>query len=150
MVPRGNELVRFKIIPEVHLVLWREGKMLLSLRENTGYMDGYYSLVAGHVDGNETFRAAMAREALEEAGLSLSVEQLKLRHTMHRFSGSERLSLFFEAEQCSEVPVNAEPHKCGGLEWFEIEVLPENTVPYVAAALLKISQGCSYSEFGWP
>jgi 8-oxo-dGTP pyrophosphatase MutT (NUDIX family) len=121
--------MRFKIIPEVHLVLWREGKVLLSLRENTGYMDGYNSLVAGHVDGDETFRAAMAREALEEAGLKLSVKQLKLRHTMHRWSDSERLSLFFEAERCSENPVNAEPHKCGGLDWFELEALPEKIVP---------------------
>ena len=34
----------------VYLVLERDGKVLLSLRENTGYEDGKWSLVAGHAE----------------------------------------------------------------------------------------------------
>ena len=70
--------MRFKMISEVHLILRRGGRLLLSKRANTGYMDGYYSLVAGHVDGGEPFRAAMAREALEEVGLVLDPEALRV------------------------------------------------------------------------
>ena len=106
--------------------------------------------MAGHVDGQETFRSAMAREAREEAGLDISVGQLQLCHTMHRLSDTERLSLFFDLAGCTQTPMNVEPHKCGGLDWFELDALPKNTVPYVEAALHLIAKGNSYSEFGWP
>ncbi len=52
---------RFSLIPEVHLILESNGQLLLLKRANTGYEDGNYSLVAGHIDGNESAREAMVR-----------------------------------------------------------------------------------------
>lgn len=135
---------RFKVIPEVHLVLRSNGKFLLLRRYQTGYMDGLYSVVAGHVDGNETLRGAMAREAQEEAGISLSLEGLRLVHTMHRRAKEERLSLFFEADTWGGEISNMEPHKCDDLEWYSLGEQNNKMVPYVHKALTHIASGVPY------
>ena len=56
---------RFKLVPAAYLVIVREGKILLLRRFNTGFEDGNYSMIAGHLEGNETFIQAMVREARE-------------------------------------------------------------------------------------
>jgi 8-oxo-dGTP pyrophosphatase MutT (NUDIX family) len=139
---------RFKIIPAVHLVLRSGGKFLMLRRYQTGFMDGFYSVVAGHVDGNEFFRAAMAREAFEEAGISIEPDNLTLVHTMHSMDKEERLFLFFEADQWAGKITNMEPQKCDDLDWYTVAENAGKMVPYVAAALERITEGIDYSEFG--
>ncbi len=110
--PTWRPRAEVQIIPEVHLVLIRDDQILMLRRFNTGYEDGNYSIVAGHVDGDETFATAMAREASEEAGLKIHPSEMKLAHTMHRKAEEERLSLFFRPEKWSGEPINREPRKC--------------------------------------
>ena len=141
---------RFKIIPACHLILLRNGRVLLLRRHNTGYEDGNYSVVAGHVDGNETIRCAMAREAKEEAGIVLSPESLQVAHVMHRKkSDEERIDFFLAAKDWKNEPRITEPDKCDDLRWFELGNLPQNTIPYVRHAIGCIRKGIFYSEFGW-
>ena len=52
----------------VYLLLLREGQVLLLRRHNTGYEDGNYSVIAGHVEPGERITQALVREAAEEAG----------------------------------------------------------------------------------
>lgn len=140
---------RFRLIPEVHLLLVREQQVLLLERMNTGYADGQYSLVAGHVDGNEPARSAMCREAWEEAGLRIQPQDLTLCHVIHRRSDDERMSLFFSASAWVGEPSNREPHKCSDLSWFALDQLPANMVGYVRHAIAQVQAGQVYSEFGW-
>ena len=140
---------RFKLIMEVYLVLIRQGQVLLLRRLNTGFEDGNYSLIAGHVDGNETARQAMVREAAEEAGIGVDLDHLRLVHVTHRNEDQERLGLFFATDEWTGEPRNCEPHKCDDMRWFTLEQLPPNMVAYVRTVLGRVQRGELYSEFGW-
>ncbi len=140
---------RFRLIPEAHLLLFMENKTLLLLRKNTGYEDGKYSVVAGHFEGNETAREAMAREAYEEAGIKIDPDDLVLAHITHRRDLDERIAFFFTTRRWAGTIRNMEPERCDGLIWFNVEALPVNMVPYVRNAIEQYLKGNIYSEFGW-
>ena len=140
---------RFKIICTVHLFLIREGNILLLRRFNTGYEDGNYSVIAGHLDGNEEVKSAMIREAREEAGIELSETNLQAVSVMHRKSSEERIDFFLSATSWSGEITNREPDKCDLLAWFDIDNLPENVIPYVRKAIDNYRRGVWFDSFGW-
>jgi 8-oxo-dGTP pyrophosphatase MutT (NUDIX family) len=141
---------RFKLIPSVYAFFIKDGKILLLRRFQTGYEDGKYSLVAGHSDGGETMKSAMVREALEEAGVRLSPDNLELVHTMHRWCvDHERIDLFFAVKNWDGEIKNMEPNKCDDLSWFPLDKLPENIIPYIKSAISHYLIGEKYCEFGW-
>lgn len=144
---------RHKIVPASYLVLIKNGKILLQRRFNTGYEDGKYSMVAGHVDKGETFTQCLIREVKEEAGIMLSLDDLKVVHVMHRNSGTEenneRVDVFFVAEKWDGEIENREPNKCDDLSWFGLDKLPANIIPYVKQAIDCIKSKIFYSEYGW-
>jgi 8-oxo-dGTP diphosphatase len=146
---------RFKVTPAVHLILFREDRLLLLRRFNTGYEDGNYSVPAGHLDGHEPASAAMAREVREETGLIIDSRDLRVVHVMHRnISGDrsapeERVDFFLSADRWEGKPLIMEPGKCDELAWYPVDNLPGNVVPYVRAALTAYLGGQYYSEFGW-
>lgn len=142
-------LPRFTLIPAVHLFLLKHDQILLLRRFNTGYEDGNYSVVAGHLEGDETATAGMCREAQEEAGIIVRPADLKFAHVMHRVTNAERLDLFFIADRWEGEPTNQEPEKCDDLSWFSANHLPSNMIPYVRQAIEHFTKGAHYSEHGW-
>lgn len=140
---------RFRLIGEVHLILERGSSVLLLRRFQTGYEDGNYSLVAGHLDGHEPARVGMIREAREEAGIIVDPSALEFVHLMHRERADERMALFFRCTAWQGEVRNAEPDKCDDLSWFDYDELPGNVVPYISHALKSVHRGDIYSEFAW-
>jgi ADP-ribose pyrophosphatase YjhB (NUDIX family) len=141
---------RFKLIPTSHLILVKDNEILLLRRFNIGYEDGKYSVIAGHLDGNETFIQAIIREAREEAGIDIKSEDLQVVHVMHRkATNEERIDFFIIAKKWKGEPKIMESHKCDDLSWFEFDNLPDNVIPYVKHAIYCFLDNVFYSEFGW-
>lgn len=142
---------RFKLIPAVYLILRRDDQVLLLRRANTGYQDGKYSVIAGHLDGNELAVDGMLREAREEVGIVISKEDLRFVHVAHRLTrnevGQERLDLFFECSAWKGEVKNMEPAKCDKLGWYPITNLPDDTLPFIRLVLADVEVGKRYAEY---
>jgi 8-oxo-dGTP diphosphatase len=120
----------------VHLILHREGKILLGLRANTGFADGWWSVPGGRLENGEPLTTAVAREAKEEIGVVIDEADLELAVVCHHNDADEaRIGMFFAADKWSGEVTNAEPDKCGELAWFATSELPTPTVDYVQAAV---------------
>ena len=141
-----------KIICAAYLLPEKEGEVLLLRRLNTGFEDGSYSLVSGHLNDEESVRQAMIREAKEEAGIDINPEDLELVHVMHRneLNGDEaRIDFFFKCRSWQGDITNMEPEKCDDLSWFSLNELPINIIQYIKTALEHVNKGQFYSELYW-
>lgn len=141
---------RFKLPSAVHLFLLREDEVLLLRRFNTGYEDGSYSVVAGHLDGGERVEQAAIREAREEVGVEITPDALEIVGVMHRLSDDERIDWFVTAHEWAGEVTNCEPNKCDELRWARLDDLPETIIPYVRRALDNYRQDRRFDAFGWP
>lgn len=140
---------RFTLLSAVHLFLFQNQRVLLLRRFNTGYEDGNYSVIAGHLEGNEEIKAAMIREAYEEAGIKIKEEDLQIVGVMHRKSNDERIDFFLAAEHWIGELRNCEPDRCDELAWYSVDHLPVNTIPYIRRALENYHAGRWFDSFGW-
>ena len=97
---------RFRTIIDVHLLLIRDGRILLAQRQGTGYADGQWHMPSGHLEEGESATECAAREGYEETGIKIDPSSLQLVHTMHRGHGTEapRLGLFFTAAAPDRMP----------------------------------------------
>ena len=137
----------------IHILLVNEeDKVLLLRRFNTGYEDGKYSLVAGHVEKGESIIDAGIREAKEEVGVVILPENLFICGSMHRKSDDERIDYFGCVRIWENDPINLEEDKCDNLCWAELDKIPNNTIPYIKEAIQKTltrPNSLWYEEFGW-
>lgn len=137
---------------DVHLMLVRDGELLLSLRRDTDpRFDGVWHLPSGKLDAGESVLAAAVREADEEIGVLIDPSELRHVHTVHiTGSGVEpRLGLFFEVLRWTGEPVNREPDKCSAIGWFPLDALPEPFLSYSAVGVQALLDDVRFSVRGW-
>ncbi|MEA5038871.1 MAG: NUDIX domain-containing protein [Clostridiaceae bacterium] len=125
-------------------------QVLLHQRANTGYMDGMWDFAgSGHVDDSETARQAVVRECKEELGITVKIDDISFAHLSHRLGNSEvhtYYDIYFIVHSFCGNPSIAEPQKCTGLEWFDINHLPENMIVIRKLALAACLKSSYYSE----
>ena len=136
----------YKAKVAVHLILENDRNEILMLRRcNTGFKDGEYGLVAGHVEPGETLKGAMIREATEEAGIALSPDKLDVVGVIPSLS-DDYVYFFFRTAAWRGDVKNMEPHKCDDMRWFQVHELPENTVSYIDKAIRNYLDGTWFGE----
>ena len=143
---------RGKLRAAAYLLLQRNNELLMLQRQNTGFEDGNYSFVAGHIEHKESAITAIIREAKEEAGIELQPNDLTLAHIMQRNCADDLVyhDFYFQAKTWSGTVQNMEPDKCRELRWAPIHMLPENTIPYIRSVVEMVySSGNIFSEYGW-
>lgn len=119
---------------------------MLQCRQNTGFLDGYWSnAAAGHVEPGELAIEAAIRETREELGLTLTSLQLRPLATMHRVQDQAeytagRVDFFFECTQWQGTAQIMEPHKASSLDWFQLSALPAKVVPHERYILERIGR----------
>ena len=142
---------RYRSIIDVHVILERDGEILLLERQGTGYCDGMMHLPSGHLDEGEPITEGAAREAQEEVGIQIAPADLRLAAVVHHRQSPDlaRVGIFFATNRWTGEPHNAEPHKCGKLLWCEPAVLPSNTIDYPATGINAYLTGTPLALHGW-
>ena len=138
-------------IVDAHVILRRDGKILLLRRAGNAYASGQLCLPSGHHEAEESITVTAARETAEETGITLQPASLRMVLAMHQRNpdGQARFGFFFEPQHWEGEPVNREPHKHSELIWADPERLPLDTVEYAATAITTIEQGCCFTVNGW-
>ena len=142
---------RFKIFCAVHLIIIKDGKVLLQRRNNPNkYGYKMLALPAGHLEENENVYEAMKREAKEELGITIKdmniVQVMNLKGDTGTYD-----AYFFICNSYEGVIANKEPWNAT-TEWHMLDESIKNEVmPYNYYAVKKYLENNNnyFTLYGW-
>lgn len=135
----------------VNVIVIRDGKVLLSRRANTGWMDGYLCAPGGHVEEGESPSRAILREIREELGVDVDPLHIEFACVAARnASPVQYVAYEFVLRDNGYDFLNAEPDRCSELVWVELANLPDDLIPDFRQILEHgIIGGKKYLEVGF-
>jgi 8-oxo-dGTP diphosphatase len=109
------------------VLVMRRGRVLLGRRRGS-HGEGYYAAPGGHIEFGESFEQAARREVGEETGLEIAdLRLLSVGNYVFKREDGERH--YIDVDFVCEAPVGeaqlAEPEKCDGWEWYDLDDLPQ-------------------------
>jgi 8-oxo-dGTP pyrophosphatase MutT (NUDIX family) len=138
----------FALVPAVYVLLLRAAptgadQVLLHRRIGTGYYDDHWTLVAGHTEPGESVLETAVREAAEEVGVDIDIDDLQPLTTVHRTRRGggpieQRADFFFATRRWRGEPSVREPAKNGGLRWAPLDDLPLPLVPVEVEVMTRL------------
>jgi 8-oxo-dGTP diphosphatase len=140
---------------DVFLVLADDrGRLLLALRAGHLYAGGQWNVPSGKAETGEDVFTAVRREAREEIGVRLARDDLRPAAVVHYRQDGEppRVGFAFAARYHPDrhgPVVNAEPHKCDGIGWYQPAELPQPVQPYTRAVLAAAAGTDRFAVVGW-
>ena len=138
-----------KLVVAAHTFLLRSGSVLLVRRCNTGFEDGSYGPVGGHLGSHESIKQTAIRECREEIGIEIDPADLRIIGVTHYNSPTgEGIDFFLSTRQWRGEPYPRA--ECDDLQWCLPNALPENTIPFVRRAIEHhLQSGLWFDEIGW-
>jgi 8-oxo-dGTP diphosphatase len=139
----------FQLIVDVHLLLLRDGDLLLGRRANTGYGDGAYEPPSVRLAERETLVEAAVRVARAEMAIALEPARVSLAHVMHDVSGAGRMAFFLTADGWDGAGGDPRPatSSYSDLDWFPLTTLPANMIDRARVAVRNYAAGARFSTY---
>ncbi len=146
----------FQLIVDVHLLLLRDGGLLLGRRANTGYGDGAYEPPSGRLAERETLVEAAVRVAAAQVGVEIDPAAVSLAHVLHDVSGQGRMAFFLtadgwagEADAVLRNPGLRNPatRSYSDFGWFPLTELPANMIDRARVAVRNFAAGGRFSTY---
>ena len=133
----------------INLVIKKDDKICLMRRFNTGWNDGMYALMGGHVNDGESPVDAVIREAREELGII--VDEINLKHLLTMSVNPDHIYLYFMVDKFKGKIENMEPDQCDEISFFDVDKIPENVIEADKKALNIIfsNKKTNYASFGY-
>lgn len=137
-----------KFLSSVYLIIRNEEKqILLQRRQGTKLWPGFLALPAGHIDEGENAYDAAIREAKEELGIEISIDNIIDTFVVNRRNKSlpPYYDVYFEIDNYTgKLKIN-EPEKCSELVWSDINNLPKDMIDFEIEAIKNNQKGVKFS-----
>ena len=122
-------MVKTKDIIKQGVGVWMfnpSGQVLMGLRlSKHGF--NTWSAPGGKPEPNETLVETAVRETLEETGIKIKSNMLKLLCTTDdNFEDSHYITTHYRVDNVTDIPYVIERDKCKEWKWFDINNLPKN------------------------
>ncbi len=141
---------RFSVHLTVGLLLINEKKEILMMRRcNTGYKDGFYGFVGGHVEDGESLNQAIIRETLEEVNINIEEKDLDIICAIRRGDNNNYINFFIKCDKFNGTPIICEKDKCDDLIWVDMNSIPENTITAEKRAIYNYKNGIFFDEYNF-
>ncbi len=139
---------REKFLSSIYLIIRnKKQQILLQRRQGTKLWPGFLALPAGHIDVNENAYEAAVREAKEELGITIKVEDIVDTFVVNRKNKSlpPYYDVYFEISNYLGNINIMEPEKCSELVWCDIDKLPEDVIDFEKEAINNNLRGIKFS-----
>ena len=114
----------------IGVIIWRNGRILLGKRKG-GHGAGMYAPPGGRLEYMESFESCARREVTEETGLTLvgDIAYAGVSNNVHPEEDHHYVSVLMASYRSRGTPLNLEPEKCEGWDWYDPTNLPEPLFP---------------------
>jgi len=121
----------------VGVMIFKEGKVLLGRRHDDPnkadsdlHGEGTWTMPGGKLDFRETLIGGIYREALEETGIKVNKEKLKIISVADEIvPDNHYVTIGFLCENFEGEPKIMEPEEITEWKWYNLDILPEKVFP---------------------